>query len=500
MSAAERAARGDVVGCECFDDLVVVIPAHNEEDVIGETLESLARQTLLPGRVLVAADNCDDGTALIAFDHGADVLVTENNRDRKAGALNQAIARFVEPLPKYLLVLDADTRISPDFTTTAIALLEADPLLGAVSGLFVGDRPQTLLEQFQANEYARYRTQILTTGRVAVVTGTASVFRLEALNEVAAARGTRLPGTPGDVYDRTAITEDSELTLALKTLGWRAASDPACACVTELMPTWGDLHRQRVRWYKGMLDNLRSYGLNRTTARYFGQQLMIVTGILTIAVLTALTMAALATGTFTFRPFWLAVGGVFVLNRVVTVWPVGARGRWLALALLPEIAYDMALQATFVRAAYRALTRRDFAWNHVQSGQVSHRSTEPRRLSQSPGAPGRKETEDVRAQRGTPEPPRSDRGVCRAGVGQFLDAARRGPRAPGRGASDAARLRRPPRSWTQQLAKVHARSPPAGKGSPDPAPLGLCAMRDLRLWRGRFVVPTVRPSEGGGQG
>lgn len=347
------------------DELVVVIPAHNEETVLGGTLLALERQTVAPGHVVVVADNCDDGTVLVARRHGAQVVLTEDNHDRKAGALNQALGGLAARRPRYVLVLDADTRLAPAFVEKAVATLEADPGIGAVSGLFVGDRPQSLLERFQAYEYARYRTQILTSGRVAVVTGTASVFRFDALCEVAARRGTRLPGTPGDVYDRSAITEDSELTLALRALGWRLASRPECECSTELMPTWGDLHRQRVRWYKGMLDNLRSYGLSRTTAPYVGQQLMIGVGIITIALLRLPTAASVVAGTFAVQGFWLAVALVFVVNRVVTVWPVGARGRLIAVAVLPEIVYDTALQVAFVRAALRALTRRDVTWNHV---------------------------------------------------------------------------------------------------------------------------------------
>ena len=351
-----------VTRCE---ELVVVIPAHNEEDALGGTLVALERQTLAPGHVVVVADNCDDDTSQVALRHGVQVIATEANRDRKAGALNQALGRLAARRPTYVLVLDADTRLAPDFVAKAIATLESDSRIGAVSGLFVGDRPRSLLEQLQANEYARYRTQILTTGRVAVVTGTASVFRFEALCEVAARRGSLLPGTLGDVYDRSAITEDSELTLALRALGWRLASRPECECTTELMPTWGDLHRQRVRWYKGMLDNLRSYGLSRVTAPYVAQQLMIGVGIVTIALLTLLTTAAVASGTFAVQAFWLAVASVFVVNRIVTVWSVGPRGRLIALAVLPEIGYDTALQVAFVRAALRALTRRDVTWNHV---------------------------------------------------------------------------------------------------------------------------------------
>lgn len=347
------------------DDLVVLVPAHDEQDAIGGTLRALARQTVAPGRVVVVADRCTDATEDVAAAHGAQVLPTVGNAHRKAGALDQALEHLPCDGPRYVLVLDADTRLAPRFVETALALLDADAGLGAVSGIFTGEEPRGYLQRCQANEYVRYRGQILTTRRVAVVTGTASVFRLTALRDVAGARGGALPGVRGDVYDRSAITEDSELTLALKTRGWRLAAPAAARCRTELMPTWGDLHRQRVRWYKGMLDNLREYGLTRVTARYVGQQVMIALGTATLAVLLVLTAVSAVAGTFALQPFWLAVGGVFVVERVVTVAEADARGRLLALTVVPELVYAIALQVAFVHALALALARRDTAWNHV---------------------------------------------------------------------------------------------------------------------------------------
>ncbi|HEY9472418.1 MAG TPA: glycosyltransferase, partial [Mycobacteriales bacterium] len=51
----------------------VIVPAHNEELVIGATLSAL-RAALRPGdRVLVVADRCTDATGSIASDLGAQV-------------------------------------------------------------------------------------------------------------------------------------------------------------------------------------------------------------------------------------------------------------------------------------------------------------------------------------------------------------------------------------------------------------------------------------------
>jgi cellulose synthase/poly-beta-1,6-N-acetylglucosamine synthase-like glycosyltransferase len=354
-------------------ELAVLIPAHNEQDAIGGTLDALAHQTARPEHIVVVADNCTDATAAIAEGRGAEVFVTHGNTARKAGALNQALAALFTRAPSYVLVLDADTRVAPDFLRVALDALDHDTRLGAVSGLFTGDEPGSMLEQFQANEYERYRAQILSTHRVAVVTGTASVFRTRALEDVASSRGSALPGTPGDVYDRGAITEDSELTLALKTRGWGLVAPEECICSTELMPTWGDLHRQRVRWYKGMLDNLRAYGVTRVTARYIGQQIMIAIGALTLSLLVIVTFVTAALGVLAIQPVWLAIGTIFVAERLVTVWPIGTRGRLVAAAVFPELVYDIALQWAFAHAAALALLRRDTTWNHV----VTHSADAP---------------------------------------------------------------------------------------------------------------------------
>ena len=136
--------------------------------------------------------------------------------------------------------------------------------LDAVGGVFVGDDSPGLLSQLQRNEYLRYGRDISRRqGRVFVLTGTASLFRADALAAVAAARGSVLPGNRGDVYDTFSLTEDNELTIALKTLGARMISPRDCRVTTELMPTWRDLWHQRQRWQRGALENIGMYGCLR---------------------------------------------------------------------------------------------------------------------------------------------------------------------------------------------------------------------------------------------
>ena len=65
---------------------MAIIPAHNEEIGIAQTIDSLRRQTHAPDHILVAADNCTDGTVEIARAMGVEVLETRVNSAKKAGA------------------------------------------------------------------------------------------------------------------------------------------------------------------------------------------------------------------------------------------------------------------------------------------------------------------------------------------------------------------------------------------------------------------------------
>src|SRR5690606_37622501 len=75
-----------------------VIPACNESDGIAAAVRGLRTQTVPPDEVVVVANNCVDDTAERAAAAGATVLAMPVNRDRKAGALNWALASLLPRL------------------------------------------------------------------------------------------------------------------------------------------------------------------------------------------------------------------------------------------------------------------------------------------------------------------------------------------------------------------------------------------------------------------
>jgi cellulose synthase/poly-beta-1,6-N-acetylglucosamine synthase-like glycosyltransferase len=349
--------------------LTVLIPAYNEAFTIEATLDSLRGQTRRPDRVLVVADNCTDETVSIARAQGADVFETVGNTLKKAGALNQALAVLLPGCDRrdVVMVMDADSIIVPEFLATALGRLAADPDLIAVGGVFYGEPGAGLVGQLQRNEFTRYQRYISRRhGKVFVLTGTASLIRAYALAAVADARGSLIPGTPGAVYDTLAMTEDNEMTLALKTLGAKLVSPMQCRVITEVMPDWRALWRQRMRWQRGALENIGAYGLTRATAVYWGQQIGIGYGTVALnAYLFLMLITLLAADGVDVLWFWVAVGCIFVVERVVTVWDVGWRGRALALPLVIELGYDLILQAVFVRSLFDIATGRASGWNTV---------------------------------------------------------------------------------------------------------------------------------------
>lgn len=188
---------------------------------------------------MVVADNCTDDTAAVAMAHGAQVFHTQGNTHRKAGALNQAIAWMLPHLDDrdLLLVQDADTVLNPWFAETALATFNRK--VGAVGGVFYGEEGGGFLGLLQRMEFHRYAWELERTGgKAQVLTGTGTMFRARVLREVRAARRAGVIGGGASYYSLASLTEDDEMTKAVKTLGYRAMSPAAARSPPRSCPPW----------------------------------------------------------------------------------------------------------------------------------------------------------------------------------------------------------------------------------------------------------------------
>ena len=105
----------------------VVIPAYNEQAVIGRTLEALLGPTL-PGEldIVVVANACHDRTAQIAADFGVRVISTPVGGKPHAIRLGDDACRT---FPR--IYLDADVTLSAESARALVAALEEPGVLAA---------------------------------------------------------------------------------------------------------------------------------------------------------------------------------------------------------------------------------------------------------------------------------------------------------------------------------------------------------------------------------
>ena len=165
------------------------------------------------------------------------------------------------------------------------------------------------------------------------------------------------------------------------------ASPNGCRVVTELMPTWRNLWTQRLRWQRGALENLGAYGPAPTMLRYWAQQLGIGYSVIALSSFWLLiVVTALAADHWVWFPFWLGVGSLFVVDRVVSAWSGGWKARLLSVLLIPELLYDMYLDVVYLKGIFDITFARNASWGHVaHAEQPTH----------APDGTGRRENAEV---------------------------------------------------------------------------------------------------------
>lgn len=347
--------RGDS-GDPARPKVIAVVPAHNEQASIAATIEGLQSQTRPLDDIIVMADNCTDDTERIARACGVTVIATVDNSARKAGALNQALTPLLaaDTCPTYILPMDADTVLPPGWVESAVQKLDTDWSLGAVCASYEGREGRGWLALMQRIEFATMNRRVRRRGgRVDVLSGTASLLRTSVAR--------RLIRDRGGVYDEGSRVEDFELTLAVRRLGWRVRSYRALRAETDVMETFGDYARQRIRWQRGALETLRRYGFGRLTWRLWLAQFRIYTMTFILG-LTGWMLLMIAQHGMTWN-WWLLAAPIVGLSETVEAWAAGRKARWAAALVIPVWGYDLLRTCVFWWSLAQVLRRTNVQWN-----------------------------------------------------------------------------------------------------------------------------------------
>jgi cellulose synthase/poly-beta-1,6-N-acetylglucosamine synthase-like glycosyltransferase len=225
--------------------VTVLIPAHNEEVDIVQTVDSVLASNLEDIRVIAVDDGSADRTLeLLQTNFGGNprVQILHQVNRGKAAALNNALSHAQTEI---VVTIDADTEIEPDAISKLVRhFSHAD--VGAVAGnVKVGNRSRWLT-RWQALEYITSQNMEKRAfdllNCITVVPGALGAWRREAIEAAG--------GITADT-----VAEDADLTIAIRRLGWRVAYDEEAIAWTEAPETPRQLIRQRFRWTFGTLQS-----------------------------------------------------------------------------------------------------------------------------------------------------------------------------------------------------------------------------------------------------
>jgi exopolysaccharide biosynthesis WecB/TagA/CpsF family protein len=227
--------------------LAILIPAHNEEKVLGATLASLMPQLGLGDRVVVVADNCDDQTPAVAREFGAEVAERHDpDRRGKGYALDFGVRHLEADPPAIVIMMDADCHVH-EGTIAALTeqVVETNQPAQAVYLLERPTRPgpRDLVSAlaFMVKNLVR-PSGLARLGLPCLLTGTGMAFPWHAIKRARLATGN--------------IVEDMQLGLELALAG-HAPRFCGSAKVTGKLPETKDVAlTQRRRWEHGHLRTL----------------------------------------------------------------------------------------------------------------------------------------------------------------------------------------------------------------------------------------------------
>ncbi|MCD2187195.1 glycosyltransferase [Actinomycetospora soli] len=345
--------------------LVVLVPAHDEEDGIADTVEGLLAQEtpewLEIAGIVVVADNCTDRTVEIARRYPVTVIETEGNTEKKAGALNEGWRRAAGDAD-LVLTMDADTVLRPGCAAAMAEELRSRPTLGGVCARYWAAPGRGLAWRLQRLEYARYDDlRELRSWRVSVASGAAAMYRREALDEVARGR----PGS-GAPWDGTSLIEDYALTLDLKTAGWTVGAARGAHVLTHPPTSFRELWVQRLRWGRGGMDECLKRGWGPATRRdILSYGLFVLSVFFRVLFVTMIVLMITHAIPFRYALIGLVPLGVMWLERVTSMWRLPGRTATdvaIVAVLVVEDLYGFFLEFCAVVAAWRCLLARRQGW------------------------------------------------------------------------------------------------------------------------------------------
>jgi len=226
--------------------LTFVVPAHNEEYIIADTIfamDTAAKNYRGEVIILIMNNNSDDKTkeiseaALDKCQHASGKVI-DVLKPGKSNALNTGLAATET---EFMVRVDADTLIAPDSIQRAMRYF-CDAKVGVVGGLPIPpggalfDRAR-FLEVIVKHGY--YSVALGAINGVVGVPGMLALYRTELPRHL----GGFVEGMNG---------EDTDMSLRIGEMGYEVVVDPKVTYISEVPATYKHMREQRMRWFRSI--------------------------------------------------------------------------------------------------------------------------------------------------------------------------------------------------------------------------------------------------------
>ena len=236
----------------------VIIPAHNEQYTIEDTVRSIANMDYsYKGKpnyeLIVVNDGSEDKTGEILtnlkkeFPHLRIITRKPPKSGKGKGfVLNDALALAYGSI---IGVFDADTQVHPDFLEKLIPYLNNPKVMGVQSRVKMYNKDYNFLTNMQDVEFAGFGNILRAKDNLkfnGFLGGNGQFVKKEAIIK-------------SGKWDGFAVTEDLNLSVKILINGGEIRYCPEVAVYQEAVDNWSDFIRQRVRWAIGNFETLFVY-------------------------------------------------------------------------------------------------------------------------------------------------------------------------------------------------------------------------------------------------
>ena len=232
--------------------VTVMIPAHNEEGVISNTVQNILNMDYENFDIIVIDDRSTDNTASVIKDleqKYKKVTALIRPKDAfpgKSAVLNDA---FKVAKGEAILVFDADATVDPDFLSKLIPYLEPKDVGAVQARKVIRNKNVNLLTRCQNNEYTM--DTHFQVGRDSIkgaveLRGNGELIKRQALDDIGG-------------WNNYTLVDDLDMSTRLHIKGWDIRFCPDAVVYEEGIIYLRPLYRQRRRWLEGTIRRYLEY-------------------------------------------------------------------------------------------------------------------------------------------------------------------------------------------------------------------------------------------------